>query len=61
MAGVTTECRFVSVSVDQLREELRGLSLAGYGLSMIDFESEDGSWSSAVTMKVYRPIPKDVD
>lgn len=57
MASVMSEHEFVSVSVDQLKQELTLLSLAGFGGSMIDFRtSNGGNWSNAVTMKVFKPL-----
>lgn len=56
MANVTSEHRFVNMSVDQLKQELALLSLAGFGGAMIDFRTASTGFCSAVTMKMFKPI-----
>lgn len=56
MGSVTTESRFISVTVDQLKQELALLSLAGYGNAAVDFKTGTTGFTNSVTVKVHKPI-----
>lgn len=56
---MTVEARVNSMSVDQLKQELSLLSLAGFGGAMLEFKTGTTGWLGQVTLRMFKPIADD--